>query len=64
MIDAIYDGSKLQCSLDSNNKDAISAYIRAKTPECKEAIQRVGCLLDNKKLFPAKLPRFCPLKGM
>ena len=62
-IDAIYARAEVSCEITSMNKDALSSYKRAKTSECGEAVLRVACLLQNKKLFPSKLPRFCPLRG-
>ena len=43
--------------------DAYSAVVRAQSLECKQAIQKVSCLLQDNKLFPSALPRYCPLKG-
>ncbi|XP_067937140.1 xylosyltransferase oxt-like [Watersipora subatra] len=61
IVDDLYKQSKVSCE-GFLNKDAHSAIARAKTTECKEAIERASCLLHHNKLFPASLPRYCPLK--
>ncbi|XP_033102591.1 xylosyltransferase 1-like [Anneissia japonica] len=45
------------------NKDAISALSRATTDDCKQRIADVVCQVQDNKLYPKTLPRYCPLKG-
>jgi len=56
--------SKLQPKCHISIKEAISAIGRAKTINCKQEIADVTCLSLDGKLFPTKLPNYCPIKGI
>ena len=43
--------------------EALSAISRAKTNSCKEHLSKIACLSQQRKLFPTRLPRSCPVKG-
>jgi protein xylosyltransferase len=47
------------CQMESS--DAISAFHRAKTEECKQEIKRVACLAQNGNLYEKDVERTCPL---
>ena len=46
------------------NKFAQSAIQRARSASCKQDIANVACRIDEGTLYPKKLPRFCPKKGI
>lgn len=60
-IDDVFTRERISCR--TMNSDAQSAYSRAESAECKQAIERVSCLIAREKLFAKSLPRYCPLKG-
>ena len=43
---------------------AASTIMRAKSASCKQQIVSVACSIVKDTLFPKKLPRFCPIKGI
>ena len=43
------------------HKDAMSAYKRAKTKECKKLIMRTACLSETKRLYHKNIKRLCPV---
>lgn len=45
-------------------KEAVSAIHRATTQACKHEIANITCLMQQGMLYPKRLPRYCPLKGM
>eukprot|EP00058_Branchiostoma_floridae_P018096 XP_002603585.1 hypothetical protein BRAFLDRAFT_126911 [Branchiostoma floridae] len=44
-------------------KDAVSALSRAKTAQCKQQLADTACLMQEGKLFPEFIPRYCPVDG-
>lgn len=44
-------------------KEAVSAIRRAKTLSCKQEIANLTCLDHAGRLYPKRLPRYCPSKG-
>ena len=60
--EAATDDYTLSCEIHS--KDALSALARAQTRHCRQNIADVACMEQNGTLYPKKLPRYCPLKGM
>lgn len=49
---------KTKCDIVS--KEAISAILRAKTPECKQTLANISCDIQNDEFYPAELPNRCP----
>lgn len=45
-------------------KEAVTAIHRATTQACKHEIANITCLMQQNMLYPIRLPRYCPLKGM
>lgn len=45
-------------------REAISAIHRATTQACKQEIANITCLMLQGTLYPERLPRYCPLKGI
>lgn len=45
-------------------KEAVSAIHRATTQACKHEIANITCLMQQGMLYPKRLPRYCPLKGI
>ena len=60
-IKADFNSSTPRC--DVSAKDIHSALSRAPSEHCKREITDAYCDLQEGKLYPAELPRFCPLKG-
>ena len=54
---------KITPKCDIDGRDALSAIDRAKTLTCKQEIADVFCKSKEGKLFPPRLPRYCPLQG-
>ncbi len=54
---------KKECNMTHVSKDVESAMMRATSQECQFEIATTACLDHQKKLYPQKLPRFCPLQG-
>ena len=55
--------ARYQPRCEIEGKEAVSAITRAKTVQCKQELADVTCLHNRNKLYPLRLPRFCPLKG-
>ena len=54
---------KFEVKCEDLHPDAESAITRAKSVECKQKLMDISCRHQQQSMFPASLPRFCPLKG-
>ena len=50
------------CDL-SQNLEALSAIVRAKTRTCQEELSELACKIKEGLVYPKQLPRYCPLMG-